>query len=211
MDLAEFATLFQSKKEFAAGLSLLAEFAYGANKRGVLSEYIATIGQETQNKLDIATITSNSSGTDANYMIVGSTGNDTIGAGNGNDTLEGRAGNDRLEGGRDNDTYIFGRGDGAVTIYDNHGNDTIKFKEGISKEDLTFMFNGNNLSIRYGEGDSITVNNYVNNPAYQIEKIELKGGNFITNSQINKIIQDINAYAKDNGITGISHDAIRNN
>ena len=211
MDLAEFATLFQSKKEFAAGLSLLAEFAYGANKRGVLSEYIATIGQETQNKLDIATITSNSSGTDANYMIVGSTGNDTIGAGNGNNTLEGRAGNDRLEGGRDNDTYIFGRGDGAVTIYDNHGNDTIKFKEGISKEDLTFMFNGNNLSIRYGEGDSITVNNYVNNPAYQIEKIELKGGNFITNSQINKIIQDINAYAKDNGITGISHDAIRNN
>jgi len=195
----------------------------------VLSEYIATIGQETQNKLDIATITSNSNGTNANDMIVGSTGADTLYGGNGNDilygggggdspfgggghdTLEGGAGNDRLEGGRDNDTYIFGRGDGAVTIYDNHGNDTIKFKEGISKEDLTFMFNGNNLSIRYGEGDSITVNNYVNNPAYQIEKIELKGGNFITNSQINKIIQDINAYAKDNGITGISHDAIRNN
>lgn len=73
------------------------------------------------------------------------------------------------------------------------------------------MFNGNNLSIRYGEGGSITVNNYVDNAAYQIEKIELEGGNFITNSQINKIIQDINAYAKDNGITAISHDTIRNN
>ena len=92
-----------------------------------------------------------------------------------------------------------------------YGNDTIKFKEGITKENLTFMFNGNNLSIRYGEGDSITVNNYTDNAAYQIEKIELEGGNFITNSQINKIIQDINAYAKDNGITGISHDTIRNN
>ena len=448
VDLAEFAILFQSKKDFATGLSLLAEFAYGANKRGVLGEYIAAIGQETQNKLDIATITSNSSGTDANDMIVGSTGNDTIGAGNGNDilyggegndtldgydgkdtlyggdgddtlyggdgndtleggagndrleggnyddtyvfgrgdgsdtiydghgndtikfkegislndlivkraqdiqhleisikgtedkitinnaydwsgsyynsgiienfefadgtklsfnelekqtmfkgtdgndtimganasdeihggagddkiyanngddilygeagndtigagngndilyggegndtldgydgkdtlyggdgddtlyggdgndTLEGGAGNDRLEGGNYDDTYVFGRGDGSDTIYDGHGNDTIKFKEGISKENLTFMFNGNNLSIRYGEGGSITVNNYVDNAAYQIEKIELEGGNFITNSQINKIIQDINSYARDNGITAISHDTIRNN
>ena len=87
MDLAEFATLFQSKKEFAAGLSLLAEFAYGANKRGVLSEYIATIGQETQNKLDIATITSNSNGTNANDMIVGSTGADTLYGGNGKITI----------------------------------------------------------------------------------------------------------------------------
>lgn len=169
VDLAEFAILFQSKKDFAAGLSLLAEFAYGANKRGVLGEYIAAIGQETQNKLDIATITSNSSGTDANDMIVGSTGNDTIGAGEGNDTLYGgegddtlygesgndilygNAGNDKLYGGGGNDTleggagndylegyygddiYLFGKGDGVDTIYDYGDNDTIKFKEGISK------------------------------------------------------------------------------
>ena len=129
-----------------------------------------------------------------NDTLYGGDGDDALYGESGNDILEGGAGNDRLEGGRDNDTYIFGRGDGADTIYDNHGNDTIKFKEGISKEDLTFMFNGNNLSIRYGEGDSITVNNYVDNHAYQIDKIELGNGNFITNSQINKIIQDINAH-----------------
>ena len=447
VDLAEFAILFQSKKDFAAGLSLLAEFAYGANKRGVLGEYIAAIGQETQNKLDIATITSNSSGTDANDMIVGSTGNDTIGAGNGNDilyggegndtlagyngkdtlyggdgddtlyggsgndtleggagndrleggdyddtyvfgrgdgsdtiydghgndtikfkegislndlivkraqdiqhleisikgtedkitinnaynwdgsyynsgiienfefadgtklsfnelekqtmfkgtdgndtimganasdeihggagddkiyandgddilygeagndtigagngndilyggegndtlagyngkdtlyggdgddtlyggsgndTLEGGAGNDRLEGGDYDDTYVFGRGDGSDTIYDGHGNDTIKFKEGINKEDITFVVADGNLSIKYGDSDAITINGYKNSSSYQIEKIELKNGSFITNSQINKIIQDINAYASDNGIVGIGHDVIRN-
>ena len=89
--------------------------------------------------------------------------------------------------------------------------DVIKFKEGIRKEDLTFIYHGSNLSIKYGTGDTITVSNYVSNTAYQIDKIELGNGNFITNSQINKIIQDINAYAKDNGITGISHDTIRNN
>ena len=73
------------------------------------------------------------------------------------------------------------------------------------------MYSGGNLSIKYGNSDTITVSYYVSNTAYQIDKIELGNGNFITNSQINKIIQDINAYAKDNGITGISHDIIRNN
>ena len=150
-------------------------------------------------------------GGNGNDILYGGEGDDTLYGEYGNDILEGGAGNDRLEGGYGDDAYVFGRGDGVDTIYDVYGNDTIKFKEGITKENLTFMFNGNNLSIRYGEGDSITVNNYTDNAAYQIEKIELEGGNFITNSQINKIIQDINAYAKDNGITGISHDTIRNN
>ena len=153
-------------------------------------------------------ILSGGNGTD---ILYGGEGNDKLYGGDRNDTLEGGAGNDHLEGGSGDDTYVFGRGDGVDTIYDYHGNDTIKFKEGITKENLTFMFNGNNLSIRYGDKDSITVNNYTDNAAYQIEKIELEGGNFITNSQINKIIQDINAYAKDNGITGISHDTIRSN
>ena len=144
-------------------------------------------------------------------ILYGGEGSDVLEGRDGNDTLYGGEGNDRLQGGAGDDTYIFNKGDGADTIYDDQGNDTVKFGEGISKEDLTFMFNGNNLSIRYDEGDSITVNNYVDNAAYQIEKIELEGGNFITNSQINKIIQDINAYAKDNGITAISHDTIRNN
>ncbi|WP_346747226.1 calcium-binding protein, partial [uncultured Campylobacter sp.] len=196
VDLAEFTTLFQSKKEFTAGLSLLAEFAYGANKRGVLGEYIAAIGQETQNKLDIATITSNSSGTNANDMIVGSTGNDVIngqggndilygGAGNdkldggyGDDTLIGGAGNDRLEGGNGDDTYIFGRGDGADTIYDIGGNDTLKFKEGIKKEDLIVKRAENNIdnleiSIK-GTDDKLTINGvYWNNGrTYDGAKIE---------------------------------------
>ena len=158
-------------------------------------------------------------GNDGNDIIWGNEGDDILYGGAGNDNLIGNLGDDILEGGEGddtfqgregNDTYIIGKGDGNDTVYAD-GNDTIKFKEGITKENLTFMFNGNNLSIRYGDKDSITVNNYTGNAAYQIEKIELEGGNFITNSQINKIIQDINAYAKDNGITAISHDTIRSN
>ncbi|WP_298082676.1 calcium-binding protein, partial [uncultured Campylobacter sp.] len=124
VDLAEFATLFQSKKEFAAGLSLLAEFAYGANKRGVLGEYIAAIGQEVQNKLDIATITSNSSGTNANDMMIGSAGADTLYGQNGNDTVYGGEGNDKLYGGADNDILYGGDGDDA--LYGESGSDTLE-------------------------------------------------------------------------------------
>jgi len=154
--------------------------------------------------------------------IIGFSGNDTIKGGKGNnyilgkagdDTIYGYAGNDQLYGEAGNDTLYGGEGDDA--IYGNEGDDVLYgnsgFGEGISKEDLTFMYNGSNLSIKYGNNDTVTVNNHVNNAVYQIDKIELGNGNFITNSQINKIIQDINAYAKDNGITSISHDTIRNN
>ncbi|WP_299086275.1 calcium-binding protein, partial [uncultured Campylobacter sp.] len=162
VDLAEFATLFQSKKEFAAGLSLLAEFAYGANKRGVLGEYIAAIGQETQNRLDIATITSNSSGTDANDMMVGSTGNDNISAGNGNDTLYGGEGDDILGGGDGNDT-LYG-GDGDDKLYGSDGNDTLEGGAGNDRleggdYDDTYIFGrgdgSDTIYDGHGGGDTI--------------------------------------------------------
>ena len=154
-------------------------------------------------------------GGQGNDTLYGNEGNDELYGEEGNDTLIGGDGNDTLYGGKGNDTYVFGRGDGVDTINNSDGsknrNDIIKFKEGIDKSDITFMYSGSNLSIKYGTGDTITVNSYASNTAYQIDKIELGNGNFITNSQINKIIQDINAYAKDHGITGISHDTIRNN
>ena len=157
----------------------------------------------------------NLQGGNGDDTLYGDEGDDTIYGNEGNDILYGNAGNDTLRGDKGNDTYVFNRGDGNDIIdnYDSSNDrmDVIKFKEGIRKEDLTFIYHGSNLSIKYGTGDTITVSNYVSNTAYQIDKIELGNGNFITNSQINKIIQDINAYAKDNGITGISHDTIRNN
>nr|WP_314868607.1 calcium-binding protein [uncultured Campylobacter sp.] len=53
-----------------------------------------------------------------------------------NNTLIGNEGDDILNGGTGDDTYIFNKGDGNDTVTDNGGADTIKFGEGISKEDL---------------------------------------------------------------------------
>nr|WP_314869207.1 calcium-binding protein [uncultured Campylobacter sp.] len=162
VDLAEFATLFQSKKEFAAGLSLLAEFAYGANKQGVLSEYLDTLGKDSISKINITT---NSSGSASDDIVLGSDGNDKLYGDNGDDILDGGAGNDYLNGGAGNDTYLFGKGDGIDTINNNdnaqNSNDTIKFKEGINKEDLILErtgYYGRDLSIKIKDtDDQITI------------------------------------------------------
>mgnify|MGYP000107054609 FL=1 len=228
VDLAEFATLFQSKKEFAAGLSLLAEFAYGANKRGVLSEYLDTLGKDMQSKINITTSSSGSAGDD---IMVGSGNNDTLYGGNGNDILyggegddklygdsgddilEGGAGNDYLSGGEGNDTYLFGRGDGVDTISNSDSsqdrNDIIKFKEGIGKENITFQRVANDLVLKYGENDTVRINNQFGGGA--IEQIALASGEYITASKINKIIEDLNAYATNNGMSNISMDDMKNN
>ena len=181
VDLAEFATLFQSKKEFAAGLSLLAEFAYGANKRGVLSEYLDALGKEIQSKINITTSSSGSAGDD---IMVGSENNDSLIGGNGNDILIGGAGNDRLEGGAGDDTYIFNKGDGRDAIQDFEGTDTIEFGEGISLGDLIvrrtgFYSTDMTISIR-GTNDGIEILDVFTIGAipdrYKIEKFKFHDG-----------------------------------
>ena len=181
VDLAEFATLFQSKKEFTAGLSLLAEFAYGANKRGVLSEYLDTLGKDMQSKINITTSSSGSVGDD---IMVGSENNDFLIGNNGNDTLYGGAGNDRLEGSNGDDTYIFNKGDGQDTIQDFGGTDTIEFGEGISLSDLIvrrtgFYSTDMTISIR-GTNDGIEILDVFTISAipdeYKVEKFKFHDG-----------------------------------
>ncbi|MEC1773991.1 calcium-binding protein, partial [Schinkia azotoformans] len=54
-----------------------------------------------------------------NDVLHGGAGNDSLYGGYGNDELDGGAGNDYLEGSSGNDVYLFGRGSGQDTIYDN--------------------------------------------------------------------------------------------
>ena len=125
-------------------------------------------------------------------------------------TLIGDDGNDTINGYGD-DTYIFNLGDGADTISESGGVDTIKFGEGISKEEITFKRISNDLVLKYGADESVKINSYFSNNNYKVEKVELDSGEFITSSQIDKIIEQVNTYAKDNGITSFTNDDMRNN
>ena len=148
-------------------------------------------------------------GEGGNSILYGGDGDDKLYGNNSSDILEGGAGNDYLEGGNGDDTYIFRKGDGADTIYDLSGNDTIKFKEGIKKENITFQRVANDLVLKYGENDTVRINNQFSGGA--IEQIALASGEYITASKINKIIEDLNAYASNNGMSNISMDDMKNN
>ena len=119
-----------------------------------------------------------------NNTISGGAGDDTISTGFGKDNLNGGKGTDRLEGGLGNDTYIFNRGDGKDTIYDNSyyynkygnhisenaGNDTLKFGENISQNDIVSKVIGSDFVIALREdetsfeelSDKIIIKNYKN-------------------------------------------------
>ena len=104
-------------------------------------------------------------GTAGHDILVGGAGNDTIhggagwdfvqgGAGNdtlfgdaGNNILRGGTGNDVLIGGSDNDTYVFAHGDGADTVADSGGLDSLLFGTGVSRADIVVLQSGNNVTV----------------------------------------------------------------
>jgi Ca2+-binding RTX toxin-like protein len=110
---------------------------------------------EVWDKIDIAKAVSTH--TNGNDVIDGT---DTI------DFLDGGAGNDTLRGGAEGDLYYFGEGDGDDTILDNityvgiDSPDVVKFKPGITIDDVTFTRDGNSNDLVIeinGTSDTLTI------------------------------------------------------
>ena len=102
----------------------------------------------------------------------------------------GTSGNDSIQGGATNDI-----------IWGNQGNDNIR------------GLDGNDLIIDYGTAlgeDSITVKNQEleNNT---VERIQLSDGKYLSNEDINKIIQNMTSYAANNGIEFTNIESVKNN
>ena len=108
-------------------------------------------------------------------FIYGNAGNNTYNGGLGDDHIEDRLGGD--------DTYIYNIGDGHDYIIDIGGNDTVKFGEGISLENVRFTHRNNNLQVFVDigeEGGSINIENYFKSDIRKIEKFEFVDGTVIT-------------------------------
>ncbi|PHM16873.1 MAG: hypothetical protein CJD30_09285 [Sulfuricurvum sp. PD_MW2] len=150
-----------------------------------------------------------------NDTLDGGDGNDIVDGGAGNDTLIGSKGADSLNGGYGSDTYSFSIGDGADTItdwsqYGSNDSDCITFGAGITKNDVRFMMKNGNLLIGYAQNDTINVQ-YAKNSQAQIEKFTLSDGKYLTSNDLNVIIQSMNAYATDHGMSITSLDTVKNN
>ena len=57
---------------------------------------------------------------------------------------------------------------------------------------------GDDLYIVYGERDDIKVNSQ--NSKHNIERVELSDGSYLTNDDINRIIQSVNSYISEKGL-----------
>lgn len=157
-------------------------------------------------------------------ILYGDSGNDTLAGDAGNDKLFGGEGTNTLSGGSGDDTYLLTKGSNTTTIDENvlgfslfgrwigqnGGTDTLKFGEGITQEDISFLMKGNDLLLQYGENEFITINKQ-KNEANRIEKFELNDGSYLTNTDIDRIIQQLSAYGKDHGFHLKDTTQIQNN
>ena len=132
----------------------------------------------------------------------------------GADPLTGGTGNDALNGGAGQDTYRFALGDGIDTITDtgsDSGNeDKIAFGEDVNRDGTAIYSDGTNLTVAYGETDRLVVSSQFSS-SYGIEKMQSADGLFLTNGDINGIIQDMAAFAQTNGIPMTSVEDVRRN
>ena len=128
-------------------------------------------------------------GNDHRNRIIGNYGNVTYDAGKGDDEIR------SLGGG--NDTYIFNIGDGNDNIIDAGGNDTIKFGEGITLENIRFLKDLDNNALQIVvegyENTSVYIENFFGDEGNKIENFVFADGTVIT---------DVEAHLKAYGAQG---------
>jgi Ca2+-binding RTX toxin-like protein len=131
----------------------------------------------------------------------------------GNDTLSGAAGNDTLFGGSGNDVYHFSLGGGSDSVSDSAGTDTFLFDSSVVKNDIAlFQTAGGNLEIGYtnSAGDLITVQGQ-NTAGTAIERFELSDGSYLTDADVNSVIQAMASYATTSSASFTSLSDVENN
>ena len=139
-------------------------------------------------------------GGEGDDTLEGGTGNDYLEGGDGGDHLEGGDGNDQLGGGTGTDTLIGGLGDdkyvltldGETDVIDNsHGGfDGIFFEDTISKAQLSFKRDGNDLLIIVDGNDAAPAARVVNHflgGNYAIDYVQpsAPGSYYLTTAEIN--------------------------
>lgn len=177
-------------------------YAYGNNLNNVI------IGSSADNEMR---------GYGGADYIFGGEGNDTIYGGAGDDTLVGGVGDDFLSGSTGNDTFLFNKGDGIDTVREYAGEqDVVKLGDQVNKTNIAIYKDiNNNLIIDYGENagvDQITVlNQFGSDKSKLVERFELNDGSYMTDADINALIQNMTAYANNNAIEFTGIESVKNN
>ena len=145
---------------------------------------------------------------------LGGTGNDLdnlIVGNSGNNELSGGLGSDALQGGEGDDTYLFNTGDGADTVVndDPTGFDRILFGADVDSSSIALFRDGDNLEVGYGATDQVTVSNFFAGPDSQVDEVQLADGSLLTAADIEAVVQQMSAYAVNEGISLNSLDSVK--
>lgn len=180
--------------------------AFGGNGADVLS------GGDGSDALYGEAGSDNLSGGNGDDTLSGGADNDVLGGQDGNDTLAGDAGFDQLAGGNGNDVYLFARGDGFDTVFENDltaGNtDTLRFAADIASTQVRLFRSGDNLSVNLDDNSGgVTIQNYFtgggatsSSGASLVERIEFGDG--AVWSYANVLAQLLNGTEGNDTITG---------
>jgi len=156
----------------------------------VVSSVSYTLGNYVENLLLSGNNNLSGTGNDLDNAITGNSGNNTLNGGTGSDTLYGGLGND---------TYNFNRNSGSDLIGDDGGSDKISFASCVGT-DVAFYSNSNDLVFAYGPNNCHLTVQDQNLTGSSIEKVQLYNKTYLTNSEINSVIQQMSAYASSHGI-----------
>ena len=103
-------------------------------------------------------------------------------------------------------------GDGYDTLFDfdtGLNEDVLRFGSGLDNTDVAIYRHGSELVLKYGQSDQVTVM-WQDGVAGSLERYELDNGLFMTNSEINQLVSDLNSYASNNGIALNTVDDVAN-
>ena len=129
----------------------------------------------------------------------------------GDNRLSGGLGADILQGGAGDDSYLFNIGDGDDTVIngDAAGVDRILLGAGVDAAGVALLRSGDDLEVGYGATDRVTVGDFFAAPDTRIDELQLADDTSLTAADINTIVQQMSAYAVQEGIALNSLDQVK--
>ena len=139
-----------------------------------------------------------------NDFLFGGAGKDQIVGGSGSDYLEGGAGDDTIWGEAGQDIYVFNKGDGVDTVYDDKADNNIfRFGAGIGKEDIKLRLGS--LLLDLGNGDAVHIGDFNQYDVFNsssIASFEFADGSKLTTTELLARGFDLDGTAGDDTIYG---------
>ena len=131
-------------------------------------------------------------------VLYGGNGNDRMHGGYygyGDDIFIGGKGDDFMEGGYGADTYIWNKGDGNDTIdtangFDKREVDIMRFGEGIGRNDVAILQEGDDLVLQYKEtGEKVKIKYWFQSNCYWLKEVVFADGTVLSNKELTALAE----------------------